>query len=348
MEVKSFKEFSKIIKSGSLNGAFAIYGQEKYLINESIGIIYSKIKNFPELNIITLEGEGINKDSITNSFESMPFMCDSKIIHIKNPEFLKKTSRGQESEEKKPKGAYNDLVELLLSYINELPSDIILLITYDGEADDRNKLLLSIKNIGYKVEYKWLRGAELYEWIIERAAKEDKSISKTDASYLSAVVGSSMEKLDGEILKLCSYCKDEAVIKREHIDNVVSKSLENNIFKMADNISKKDAEGALSILNVLFFQREDFSKIIGMIIRQYRLMLTINLYKDKGINNEAIQSKLKLQRFAYDNISRLGRVYDNKALIEALNLCLETDYDIKRGRYPQEMGLEMLVVGLCR
>lgn len=348
MEVKSFKDYTKIIKSNTLNGAFAIYGQEKYLTDESIRMIYSKIKSFPELNIITLDGDGINTDSITNSFESIPFMCDRKIIHIKNPDFLKKPVRGQDGAEKKPKGLQNDIMELLIKYVNELPDDIILLITYDGEADDRNKLISTIKSIGYKVEYKWLRGAELFDWIIERAAKEDKSISKADASYLSAIVGSSMEKLDGEIAKLCSYLKDEEAIKREHIDSVVSKSLENNIFKMVDNISKKDAEGALSILNVLFFQKEDFSKIIGMIIRQYRLMLMIKLYKDEGMNSEKIESKLKLHRFVYDNMSRLCNTYDIKTLKEALNLCLNTDYDIKRGRYSPEMGLELLIVELCR
>lgn len=348
MEVKSFKEFSKIIKSSPLNGVFAIYGQEKYLIDESIHAIYRKIKDFPELNIITLEGDGINIDNITNSFESLPFMCERKIIHIKNPDFLKKQVRGQDSEQKKSKGAKDDLIELLVGYINELPNDIILLITYDGEADDRNKLISNIKSIGYKVDYKWLRGAELFDWIIERAANEDKSISKADASYLSAIVGSSMEKLDSEIAKLCSYCKDEEAIKREYIDSVVSKSLENNIFKMADNISKKDAEGALSILSVLFFQKEDFSRIIGMIIRQYRLMLMIKLYKDEGMNSEKIESKLKLHRFVYDNMSRLCNTYNIKTLKEALNLCLNTDYDIKRGRYSPEMGLELLIVELCR
>lgn len=348
MEIKTFKEFAKIIKSGKAKGAFAILGQEKYLVKESIDMLYALIDNLPELNIITIEGDSINEDSISNAFESMPFMCDKKIIHVKNPDFLRKSGGSSKSDSPRGSSGSSGIIELLIKCVNNLTDDIILIVSYDGEADDRNKLITVIKNIGYKVDYSWLKTVELQEWIIEKVSKRDKVISKSDAAYLISTVGTSMEQITREIDKICSYITDEKDIKREHIDAVASRSLESNIFKMVDSISKKDADTAISILNTLLFQKEDYLRIMGMIIRQYRLMLYIKLYDKQNASPEFIASKLKLNTYVLQNLLRICKGCHEEELKKSLNLCLEMDYDIKRGKYAPEMGLELLLVELCR
>lgn len=348
MEIKTFKEFTKIIKSGKAKGAFAILGQEKYLVKESIDMIYTLVDNLPELNIITIEGDSINEDSISNAFESMPFMCDRKIIHIKNPDFLRKTGGASKGDSKRSSGGSNGIVELLIKCVNNLADDIILVVSYDGEADDRNKLITVVKNVGYKVDYNWLKAFELQEWVIEKVSEKDKSISKTDAAYLISTVGTSMEQILGEINKICSYIGEEKDIKKENIDSIASRSLESNIFKMVDSISKRDADTAISILNTLLFQKEDYLRIMGMVIRQYRLMLLIKLHDKQNASPESIASKLRLNAFVLQNLLRICRSTQEDRLKKSLNLCLNMDYDIKRGRYTPEMGLEFLLVELCR
>lgn len=347
MEIKAFKDFLKITKSMEIGGLFVLGGQEKHLVNESVKILYSLIKSFPEINIITLEGEAINKDNIVNAFESIPFMSDIKIIHIKNAAFLKKLSRG--SGEKKIKNqSTSEVEELLYKYAEQVTRDIIIIITVDGEVDDKSKIYLTAKRKGIAAQYNYLKGVELQNWIIDIVKDYGKVISKSDVIYLISLVGQSMDQIKGEIDKVCSYCVNEGTITREKIDIVVSRSLESNIFKMVDNISKKDAENAIAILNTLLFQKEDYLRILGMIIRQFRLMLTIKLHQESGTQPQVISSKLKLNDFVFQNMLRICNTYESTSLKKAMKLCLEMDYDIKRGKYSPDMGLEVLIVMLCK
>ncbi|WP_443110669.1 hypothetical protein [Caloramator sp. mosi_1] len=60
-----------------------IYGQEKTLIDNTIDLVYNLITQFRELNILIMDGENVNVESITNACETTPFMSDRRIIHIK-------------------------------------------------------------------------------------------------------------------------------------------------------------------------------------------------------------------------------------------------------------------------
>jgi DNA polymerase-3 subunit delta len=166
--------------------------------------------------------------------------------------------------------------------------------------------------------------------------------------YFISEVGTSLEQIESEIEKLCFYEIGENLINRNQIDAVVSKSTESNIFKMVDDISRKDASGAISILNALLFKKEEHLKILGMIIRQYRLLLMIKLNSNNKVSGDSIKSSLKLKDFTFQNMLKQSRMYDENSLKNALSKCLEVDSEIKTGRFNPELALEMLIVELCK
>lgn len=352
MTVNSSSDLKKIINKGFHNGTILICGQERKLIDESIKIVYNSVQSFPELNIITLEGESISFDIVSNACETLPIMADHKVVHINNFSSLSRQQKDNEDDQKqkKPKTG-SDIINYLIEFSERKPEGIILLITIDNEIDERAKFVTSVKSNGIFVQYNPLKGEELHKWVRDYFERYGKEIGKTEILYLISMAGSTTEQLDKEIEKLCAYSLDESVILKEHIDAVVHRNLESNIFKMVDSISKRDADGAILMLDTLLAQKEKHLSVLGMIIRQYRLMLLSHEYQKEKVPQESIGNKIKLKGYPLQNILKLSNNYDEKSLKNGLRKCLETDYKIKNGIYSGDeldLSLELLIAELCK
>lgn len=349
MEIRTFNEFKKLIDSSKLKNPVLIYGEEKYLIRECINEIMNKIVNFPELNIITLENENITIDNVINACETIPFMSDFKIVHIKNPELLKKSGKNTSGENQiNEQSVSSGISEELTNYIKDIADDLLILITYDGEIEEKNKLSILAKNIGTSVQLNTLKGVELQKYVTDMFEKHGRSINKSELVYFLSEVGTSLSLIEKEVEKLCMSNIEKDVVTKNDIDEIVSKTAESNIFKMVDNISKKDAAKAISILNTLLFQKEDHLRILGMIIRQYRLLLTIKLSILNKTPMEKIRSLLKLNEYVFQNMVKQCGLYTEASLKKALGCCLDTDIQIKNSRLGPDLALELLVVELCK
>jgi DNA polymerase III subunit delta len=338
MEIQSLKDFQNLVKKDSLSGLVVIYGDEKATIKESISIIYGTITSFPEMNIVTIEGDNITFDRILNACETVPFLSEQKIVHVKNPNFLVNATDSNNK----------DTIEKLSSYAKNISHNTVLLLSSNEEVDEKNNLLKVAKGAGVLVRYRMLKGDALQKWILDTFNKRGKEINKSDIFYIISEVGTQTDTLSMEIDKICFFALEEDVITRNHIDEVVHKSLESNIFKMVDSIGKKDAEKSMTILNTLLFQKEDYTRIIGMIIRQFRLLYLIKLQQNVGKTSDEIGRSLKLNEYVLQNLIKQSRNYNEHNLGKSMNICLETDYKIKSGKLTPEMALELLVVELCK
>lgn len=359
MIINTYKDFLKYI-SENKKGVYVICGQEKNLIRKSIKNMYDLITDFPEMNLITLSGEGINADSILNSCETLPFFSDRKLIHIKSPDFLKKSKKDNSSDkvsaetnyknddEAIDKALYKDVSSFLNKYILNLPENIILLISYEDDVDLNNKFITSIKNIGCLIQYKLLKPKELEEAAYDMFKERGKEIKKAEIAYLTSDI-SSIDELEVEVDKICAYALEEKVVTKEHIDAVTSKSIESNIFKLIDAIIKKNADIAENILNSLLFQGENHLIILSMIIRQYRLIYNVKRYLLLGKNHSEIKNILKIKNdIVFKNLINQSNSTNFKNLKKAFDVCLETDFKIKSGKLSYNLALEMLIVELCK
>jgi DNA polymerase III subunit delta len=359
MELKSYIDLEKLVNNkirvGENDGIpIIIFGLEKHLVKDSIKLLYDSIKILPELNIIKLEGENINYDEVFNACESLPVMSDIRIVHIENPQFLKKIANNDSEEVKnKPTKNFDELAEYISNYVKLMVKGTILLISYEDEVDIRNKVLSAFKENGYSIEYKPLRGEELSNHINELFEKHKKKISKSDLLYFITAIGNSFELFEKETDKLCAYAEGSDNITRKHIDESVHRGIENNIFKMVDSISIKNADIAISILTALLFQKEEPLRILGMIIRQYRILYLICLMNTQNYNFEEIRSNLKAKKinlidFVLNNYIKQSKNYTIENLKAAMILCFEADNNIKTSKFSSELILETLIVKLCK
>lgn len=346
MIINNYSDFEKAIKGKSLCGGVIVCGQEKQLIDKTVDRIYSLINMLPDMNITRLSGDDLSQDQVLNACETFPIMAGKRLVHIKNADLLFK---GEKAE-----GEESGLGAFMADYLTRVPDYTILLMTAYGDINEKRKAVAGVKAAGMYIRYQAFKRDELNKWIEGALAAQGKTITKSDIYYLTSLAGTSTEQLEMEIEKLVCYCKDESMITREAIEAVVHRDLEDNIFKMVDSITKRNADTALSILDTLLTEKEKPLIILSMINRQFRQLLMVKGCMEENMSPDEIKSRLKLNKmkdFAFNNLLSQARSSQEKELRSAMKICLDTDYSMKNGMYSgdeYDMALEMLVIELCK
>ena len=350
----NYKEFIKIVKDNKLKPVYLFFGEEGYLIDETIKVVKKTCidENFEALNYIALDGKDVDFDKILNACETLPFMSKKKIVLVKDlPLFKSKKEAGEDlGEWSEPKSK-----ELLIKYIESL-GDYLCLIFVEKLTSIRktNPLYKAISKVGDVVEFKKLRGKDLDDWIQDSFKKYNKKIPKSNINYFtqqSSYFNSKQEKtlydLENEIMKISNYLSNEKEVTKENIDSLMAKPLEMNVFNLLNSISQKNGENAIKLFNEMYISGEPVLFILHMIVRQLRNMLNIKALKAKGYTEGQINDKIGLSKYEYRKVLNQSNNFTIPQLERSLIHCLETDKSIKTSSIDDRLALEILITNLC-
>ncbi len=184
--------------------------------------------------------------------------------------------------------------------------------------------------------------------------KYNKNISKSDISYFiaySAYFDTNQEKtlydLENEIIKICSYLKNDKSVNRNTLDLIMTKPLDMNVFNLLNSISQKDGKNAIILFNEMYMSNQPVLFILHMIIRQIRNMFNYKVLRAKGYTDRDTYDKMKLSKYEYQKVSQQSNNFTISQLENALKYCLQADRNIKFSLVEDRLALEMLIANLC-
>lgn len=337
-----YKDVLEELKNNRLGQLYLFHGIEHYLMDHTIQAIKDKIvpKGFEVLNYQTIDGKETNYDVIRNACETMPLMAERRLVIIKEFDLLisKKGSLNEEDESK------------LIKYLENLPKTTHLIFLSMEAVDSRRKIVKAIAKNGKIVEFSKLTSKNLYKWIEKTFRRFNKNIKIEEISLLLDVVGYSdrnstknLKDVENEIIKIANYIGERETINREDIELLAPKTIENNIFVMVEALGTKNGGKALMFLNEMIMDGEPEVRILHMITRQFRLLFQVKILENQGYTSVAIAPKLGMQQFAIKKLLNQSANFDLGTLRTALEECLRTDIDIKKGRINQRLGIELLI-----
>lgn len=343
----NYKDVLLDLKNDCLGHLYLFYGIESYLIEHTIHAIKEKVidKNFESLNYQVMDGKETTVDQIINACETLPFMGAKRMIYIKDLEcFYNKKKNISEGEE-----------ERLITYFQNLPATTHLFFVVTEAVDKRKKIVKAIKKHGEIVVFDKLTEKDAYKWVAKTFGKQHKKIYEKEITFLLEVTGyldknsvKSLKDLENEINKLVSFVGDKKIIQREDIELLAPRFIENNIFSLVEAIGTKNGDKALKLLNDMLLEGEAETKILYMIIRQFRHLLQIKLMEAQGYTAMAIAPKLGLQQFVVKKYLKQAMNFSVDGLRKALQECLWIDESMKRGRIDQRLGIELFISKFAR
>ena len=303
---------------------YLLYGIKEYGINEQISKI---IKNTYNLNISKYDLNSDLLKDVIDDCETISLFDEKKIVIVENADFF--TSTGSKD---------SNLLEKYLMNIN--PYTILILVVHSEKIDKRKKITTLIKSKGKVMEFNEDINPET---LIKKMLKEYK-IEYSDMKLLIDRLGSNPLIIKSEIDKLILYKGDDYNITRKDILNVVSKTIDADIFKLIDNIVKKNRDKAIEIYKDILKINEEPLKIVIMLANQFRLMYQSKELFMKGYSEKDIASSLKIHPYRVKLALQNGRNYSSDILIKYLYSLAQIDLGIKTGTMNKDLALELFIL----
>lgn len=319
------KEFSQLIKSGKVQGAYLFEGVEENIKAATLQSLRKALlpEGMEELNETLMEAP--ETSAIIAACETLPFLADKRLVVVREHPAL---------------AGRADADEKLLAYIPEVPESAVLVFLCRGKADARKKLYSAIKKRGGIVSFAQLTDQELNGWIVKAFAGLGKSVTPQTASVLAFTVGSDTALLRREIDKLAALAGDRDTVTDEDVHAVATRSVECTVFEMVDAVVAGQTAKAFSLLRDMLTTGSDRLGILAMLLRQFRLMQHIKIMQYEKLGAAEIKQRLGIAAFAAERCMRQAAGYTGGQVKRAVNICLTTEYKVKSGQLNQEGALE--------
>ena len=333
------EQLEKELKKGELKGVYLLYGEETFLLENSL----KKIKKiFGEclsgINYIMLDETNI--DTLIPNIETPAFGYEKKLIIARNTKLFKAEGKRKNTQLAQTKENINNYIKENINLINQ--STVIVFI--EQEADSRLALLKTIDKLGIVCKFDFQRPQEIAKRIKAICKGYEVTIEDSTIMYFIENCGTNMQELINEIRKLIEYAGKNGTITKKEIDKLCTKKIESVIFDLTDSLGNKGKNSnSIQILNNLLYEKEPIQKILITLYNHFKRLYFTKLAQK---TNKDVAQVLKLrpnQMFLVNKYSRQAQNFKESELEEILQKLRDLDYQYKIGLIDVQIGLEAIL-----
>lgn len=313
------KDLKQRINKAQFDKFYLIYGDEKMYVKLDTDNLVTKLmgKEPSDFNFHSFTAP-CNLDDIAVAVQVAPFTSEYNCVKVSDLDAnsLKK-----------------DELEQLLAILKNVPDTTVIIFTMPTLNQDMKK---QGENFGKVKNYIKKNGVvcveanesdiSLARQIIRWADKRGNKIEQADAYKLQEYVGDDLYTIKNELDKLCNYVGEGAQIMSEHIDLLVPKRLEANIYYLADTIISEDSDKAFSMLNALFYQKAEPDSIVMVLSRAYTDYYRARVASESGaaMKDVAADFKYGKREFVLKKALTRTKKMPTSALRDSLDIITET------------------------
>ncbi len=339
--------FSSVIKCKRM--FYILYGRDDFSIHQALSEVKEGLGDAGMLaiNTVSLDGEHLTLNELRHNCDTAPFLSPYRLVVVegllKHFEPRKGELRSGSRAVTKTKDKLKEWKNLA-SYIKGMTSTTVLVLI-DGKLNKQNSLLKELSPLAESRVFPRLQDGRLIAWIQQRVNKKNGSITPEAANLLAQLIGGDLWAMSSEVDKLLLYAQG-CGIEANDVRQLVSYAQEANIFTLVDAVLEGQPKMAHRMLHQLYREGAPPTYVLVMLTRQFRLITQIKELSSQ-LSSRQIQAKLGLKSYGLDKMLNQAKSYDFERIKQAYNKLLETDIDIKTGKYNDQVALELLVTELC-
>ena len=305
------------VKAGTVRNAYLFYGPEAYIRKSALTTLQKKLltPGLEDMNCTFMQNP--TAQQIVENCETLPMLGDWRLVIVQGLALLESGKAKDEAQESKT----------LVDYIGRVPPSTCLV--FECEAPDkRKKLCQTLMKLPGAVSFDALSDARLTQWMNQTLRPMKKRMDANTCARLAFTSGRDLTMLNGELQKLAAYVGERETITAEDVEQIATHTAECTVFAMVNALVDGQAERAFSLLNVLL---EGGEQRIGV------LALTPQAQMAKALG---------VPPFALSQLTRRAGRRTMAQLKKQLALCVNADFDIKRGAVREEAALDRLMLAL--
>ena len=328
--------FFDALKAGTVENVYLFYGTEAFIRRSALAALEKKTMapGLESVNKTVLSSP--TAQQIIEGCETLPMMSDYRLIIVRDCALLAAGKARDEAQES----------EALCGYLPRVPQTTCLVFDAGEAIDKRKKLAKTLAAMPGAVSFDALDDASLFKWMNQQLRPLGKRMDRTACEALAFTSGRDLTLLSGELAKLAAYAADRDSITGEDIEAVATRTVESTVFAMADALSAGKAKEAFALLDILLSAGEQRIGILAMITRHYRQLLYLCAMRDERVSQAQMAKALGTPPFAVTRLLRQSGRRTAAQMEACVRLCVETDYDIKRGAMRDDAALDRLLLRL--
>jgi DNA polymerase-3 subunit delta len=325
---------------------YVLHGEDEFSRSETLSSFKRRLgpADTVDLNTTVLDGKRVTLSELHHVCDAVPFLADRRLVIVEGLLSRLTARKGRPLSDAKQK-----LLEDLKEYLPHLPPTTRLVLVEDRSLPATHPVVKLAKEEqrGYVKRFEQPDTRALPRWIRERAQRHGGDIEPRAAHRLAAVVGADLRLLDQEIIKLVTFRDGEGAITETDVETLVPYSQDAVIFDLVDALGHRDGSTAAQTLHRLIEEGEHPLGLLGMIIRQFRLLIQVKTLKAEGASSRDIAKALGVHPFPARKLYNQSTHFTPDQLEKVYRYLSETDLDIKTGKVDPEVALDLLVAGLA-
>ncbi len=330
-------EMAKITK-GQFSPVYLFLGTESYLADSAKQTLIQATlaEDERDLNFGIYDMEEVPVGVALDDAESVPFFGDKRLVIMDRPNFF--------TAEKSKQKIDHDLV-WLENYLKNPPDFTILAFFAPYEKlDERKKITKLLKKTATVIEVNTLSEKEVRHFLKDTIANEGYTMTPEAFELFIQLTDAKLSTAMSELPKLLLFSSDTKQITKSAVNDLVAKSLEQNIFALVEYVLKRQTANALSLYQDLLLQKEDPIKINAILMTQFRLLLQVKFLEKKGYQQGDSAGMLKVHPYRVKLAIQQARKFSEKVLVSAFEGLVDAEYRLKTGQGDKEMQFELFVL----
>ncbi len=318
-----------------------LYGADSYRSRQKLNELKNKFINEVDpaaQSLVVLDGRTITLKELSEKINTGSLFVKRRMIIIEDI-FNNKVDK-----------ALGD-IENFLSKQNAVKNsdEENIIIFKDGDLDNKNaklkkeakKLLVYLLKQKYVQEFKTLSDAQLADFIKDESTKLERKINATAINSLIINTNSDLWRIASELHKLAlAISKGEEITAKLVKENVVG-TYDENIFALTDAISVRNKKLTIRLMEEQYLAGLNEDYILVMLIRQFKILLSIKSAVLANFSATQIASDLKIHPYVVKKSLTQINLFTLNDLKTRLNELISLDFANKTGQ--KELKTELLL-----
>ena len=281
-----------------------------------------------DFNLDIVEGAAIAPHSLTDLANALPTFASWRIVVVRDAHKLSA-----------------QFLDQLLPYLKD-PSPSTLLVFVGDKVDKRKKFFQEIQKSGALVEFKEMYENQIPAFVKEQAHLAGVGLTEEAMVLFCRRVGTHLQEIQAEIVKLATYLGDSELADVADIEEIVSQTRSENVFKLTDAIGERRSKEALNLLRKLLDDGEAPLMIVVMLTRYYRQLWSACELIGQGLGKNEMARKVGINPYFLDGLLAQARRSSVAQCRYVFDRLLETDLALKSsGAHPAAL-LDRLVLDM--
>ena len=303
--------------------------------------ILNKIGYDPsDLNYSYFDMKEASYDEVELDLVSLPFFADEKIVildHLLDVTTAKKRNLTDED------------LKQFENYLENPSESTRLVIFAEGKLDSKRRLVKLLKRDSQIIEATTPKEQDLKRYFSSQAQELGLQFVGDSLDQLLLKSGYDFGESQKNLALLQAY-KEDGQITLEEIEEVVPKSLQDNIFDLTQMILKCQIDQARNLVKDLRLQGEDEIKLIAILLSQFRMYSQVKIFSEEGQSESQIVANLsdlsgrKVNPYQVKFALRDSRRLSLSFLKQAMMTFIEADYAIKSGTYEKDYLFDLALL----